>query len=208
MAIGTFAQLKAALAEWSDAGSQINAKLEDFVTMTTDGLNYGTEGMEPLRVREMVAVTSITPSSGACALPTDYLEYRRVVEEASIRRELKYIAPSVADQLYPDRAGGPACDFTIIGSSLYMFPVSSNDIELTYYQKIPALSDASPTNWLLTKHPALYLHGGLMQLGIYRRDDDLVNRSAQFVTSYAAGLRKTGERAEFARAGTRLRIAP
>lgn len=162
MAITNFATLKTALADWSDQGTSLDSYLEDFITLTTDGFNYGSQAMSPLRVREMVAVTSLAPTAGACTLPTDYLEYRRVVEEASIRRDLRYIAPTAVEQAYADRAGGLACDFTIIGSSLLMFPVSSNDIELTYYQKIPALSSGNTTNWLLTKHPTLYLHGGLM----------------------------------------------
>lgn len=208
MAIGTFSELKTAIAAWSDQGTALDSYLEDFITLTTDMFNFGTEGIEPLRIRDMLAVSSITPSSGACTLPSDYLEYRRVVEKASIRRELKYIAPSVAEQRYPDRAAGLSNDFTIIGGSLYMFPISTNDIELTYYQMIPDLSGSATTNWLLTKHPSLYLHGGLMQVGIFRNDDALTQRSAALVTSYMAGLRKTGERAEFARAGTRVRIAP
>jgi hypothetical protein len=208
MAIGTFAELKTALSDWSDQGTSLDSYLEDFITLTTDMFNFGSEAIRALRTRDMVAVTSLTPSSGACTLPTDYLEYRRVVEEASIRRELKHIAPSVPEQLYPDRAAGLANDFTIIGGSLYMFPVSSNDIELTYYQKIPALSVSNTTNWLLTKHPGLYLHGGLMQVGIFRNDDALVQRSAALITSLMAGMRRSGEMAEYARASTRLRIAP
>lgn len=208
MAITTFAQLKTALSDWSDQGTSLDSYLEDFITLTTDSFNFGAQGMEPLRVREMVAVTSLTPSSNVCTLPTDYLEYRRVVEKASIRRDLRYIAPTAVEQYYPDRASGLASDFTIIGSSLYMYPLSTNDIELTYYQKIPALSVSNTTNWLLTKHPTLYLHGGLMHLGMFRNDDALIQRSVAMVQSYMAGMRRSGEMAEYARAGTRLRQAP
>lgn len=208
MAITTFAQLKTALSDWSDQGTALDSYLEDFITLTTDAFNFGSQGMEPLRTREMLAVSSITPSSGACTIPSDYLEYRRVVEKASIRRELKYIAPTTVEQMYPDRASGLSCDFTIIGGSLYMFPVSTNDIELTYYQMIPDLSNSNTTNWLLTKHPTLYLHGGLMQVGIFRNDDTLVQRSVAMLQAYMAGMRRSGELAEYARAGTRVRIAP
>lgn len=208
MAITNFAQLKTALSDWSDQGTSLDSYLEDFITLTTDAFNFGAQGMEPLRVREMLTTDDLTPTDGACALPSDYLEYRRVVEKASIRRELKYIAPTTVEQMYPDRAGGLSNDYTIIGDSLYMFPVSSNDIELTYYQMIPDLSNSNTTNWLLTKHPTLYLHGGLMQVGLFRRNDALIQRSVAMLQSYMAGLRRTGELAEYARAGTRIRQAP
>lgn len=208
MAITTFAELKTALALWSDQGTALDSYMDDFVTLTTDMFNYGSEGMDPLRVREMVAVSSLTPVSGACTLPTDYLQYRRVVEEAGTRRDLSYIAPTTVEELYPSRQSGLANNFTIIGSTLYMYPVSSNDIELTYYQKIPALSVSNTTNWLLTKHPTLYLHGGLLQIGLFRNDDALTQRSSAALQSYMAGLRKSGELAEYARAGIRIRQAP
>lgn len=208
MAITTFAELKTALAAWSDQGTALDSYMDDFVTLTTDSFNYGTDAMDALRVRDMIAVSSLTPASSVCTLPTDYLQYRRVVEEAGTRRELTYIAPSVADELYPSRQSGLANNFTIIGSSLYMYPLSSNDIELTYYQKIPHLSISNTTNWLLTKHPTLYLHGGLMQVGLFRNDDALVQRSAAMMQTYMTGMRKSGEMAEYARASTRLRQAP
>lgn len=208
MAIGTLGELKAALRAWTDQGTSLDSYLDDFVRLTTDAFNFGSDAIPPLRVREMIEVTSLTPTSGVCTLPTDYLQYRRVVQEASIRRELRYIAPTVADQIYPDRGGGLACDFTIVGSDLQAFPVGDTDIELTYYQKIPAFANDAATNWLLTAHPTLYLHGGIMQIGLFRRNDDLISRSTGFLSSYMAGMRRSGEVSEFARGSTRLRQAP
>jgi hypothetical protein len=208
MAITTFSELKQALADWADVGTSLDNYLEDFITLTTDALNYGSEGMSALRMREMIEVTDLTPVSGVCTLPTDYLQYREVVELASTRRHLKYIPPSVVEQTYAYRPGGLARDFTIINGDLVMYPVSTNGIELTYYQKIPTLSDSAPTNWLLTKHPTVYLHGGLAQLALFRRDDPLLQRSASLLTSYMRGLERSGEASEFARSAVRLRQAP
>lgn len=150
MAISTYAELKTAVGDWL-ARSDLTSYTGDFVTLAEDYLN------KKVRHRKMVATTDLTPASGVCTLPTDYLEHIRVVEKASIRRELSYIAPQYADQRYPDRTAGLAQNFTLVGNNLRMFPVSSNDIELTYYQKIPALSDANTTNWLLSESPHLYL---------------------------------------------------
>jgi hypothetical protein len=209
MAITTFAELKTAILDWSDVNDAITTTAAgDFVTLSTHLFNHGAEDIAPLRMREMQAVELLTPDSGACALPDDYLQYRRVVEVSGTRRELAYIAPSTTDELYPSRQSGLANHFTIIGSSLYMFPVSTNDIELTYYQAIPDLSDDSPSNWLLEKHPSLYLQGGLYHLGLYRRDDDMASRSAAILKSLMAGVSRSGFTAEFARASTRLKLAP
>lgn len=152
MTISTYSELQTAAADWLSR-SDLTSFIPDAIMLFEDYAN------KKLRHRKMVATTDLAPASGVCTLPDDYLEHIRVVEKASIRRELSYITPQYADQRYPDRTGGLASQFTIVGSSLRMFPVSSNDHELTYYQKIPALTDANTTNWLLTEAPHLYLRG-------------------------------------------------
>ena len=201
-----YSQLKTALADWS-ARTDLTSYLTDFIDFATAGFNHGIpqSGIAPLRVREMETTEDLTPVSGVCTLPSDYLQYRRVVELASIRRELSYVTPSYSDQQYPDRAGGLACDFTIIGSSLYTFPVSENDIELTHFEKIPDLSDSATSNWLLAKHPSLYLHAGLLQVAMFTKDNNLFSRSAALVASMIDGLNATNELANYARAGTRMK---
>lgn len=203
-----YSELQAAIQGWAArSDADVVTETANFIAFSTDMFNHGipASGIAPLRVREMVTVASITPASGACALPSDYLQYRRVVEKASIRRELQYVVPSYTDQQYPDRASGLSCDFTIVGSSLYMFPVSTNDIELTYYAEIPDLSDVATTNWLLTKQPSLYLHAGLMQLAMFTKDNELLARSQAIVTSIIDGLNATDELANYARTGTRMK---
>lgn len=208
MTISTFSDLKTAIADWADVNDVSDTVLGDMVSLSTDLFNYGSDAFPALRMLEMNEVASLTNTDGACTLPTDYLQYRRVVEMMSIRRNLEYVACTTVEQFYADRASGLSNTFTIIGDTLYMYPVSSNTIELTYYQKIPHLSDSNTTNWLLTKHPGLYLHAGLYQLGLYRRDDALGQRSIAMINGLIRGLGRSNFSAEFARATTRLRIAP
>ncbi|PDT47329.1 hypothetical protein CO661_14195 [Sinorhizobium fredii] len=199
-----YSELQTALADWS-ARSDLTSYIPSFIEFSTAMFNHGQGGVKPLRVREMMAIEDLTPVSSVCTLPSDYLQYRRVVELASRRRDLQYVTPTYADQEYSDRASGLSSDFTIIGSSLYMFPLSSNDIELTYYEAIPNLSDINTTNWLLTKQPNLYLHAGLMQLAMFVKDNDLFSRSAALVTAVIDGLNSSDLMANYAKAGTRIK---
>lgn len=150
MAITTYAELKTALGAWLDR-SDLTDYLGDFITFAEGHINAS------LRHRKMVAVSDLTPASNVCTLPDDYLHYVRVVELASIRRELQHIAATAADQLYPSRPAGLACHFMIVGEELTALPLSANDVELTYFQKVPALSSANTSNWLLEDRPELYL---------------------------------------------------
>lgn len=202
-----YSDLQASVTNWAARSDSLTvAEVPNFIAFATDSFNHGIpeRTIAPLRVREMETTVDLTPASGVCTLPDDYLQYRRVVELASIRRELTYIAPSYADQQYPDRAGGLACNFTITGSSLYTFPVSEADIELLYYRTIPALSNDDTSNWLLAKLPALYLHASLYHLGMFTKDNELIQRSAAQVASMIDGLNMTGLLAVYARAGTRM----
>jgi hypothetical protein len=77
---------------------------------------------------------------------------------------------------------------------------------LVYYAKIPALSVSNTTNWLLQKMPALYLHGALMHLGMFNRDNELIQRSQAMVAAMIDGLNLTDTLGSYAKTGTRLRM--
>lgn len=204
MAITDYASLKESIADRVGRSDLTSASsvIDEFIRDTTDYLNNGADPMSdpPLRCREMEAVTDLTPSSGVCTLPSDYLEYRRVVEKVSPRRELTYITPDQAESLYPSRTAGLACSFTIIGSSLYTFPLASNDIELTHYQQIDNLDGGTTTNWLLTKAPQVYLRGCLMFAADYFRDDSEFAKQSALLRTLVSGLNGSNMLANYARA--------
>lgn len=200
MAITTYAELKAAFAAdgWF-LGRDLSTQVDEFIDLSEAYFNM------KLRCREMETSTDLTPTSNVCTLPNDYLEYKRVVELASIRRRLKYITEDAADEVYPSRESGLACHFMIVGSSLTALPLSSNDIELTYYQKIPALSDANTTNWLLTAHPGLYLHACRMYAAEFTGNENgEIEKEAAFVTRYIDGIQALDSRAKFGNASITL----
>lgn len=182
-----YSELQTALGDWS-LRTDLSAFFPTAIELATAMFNHGMADVKALRTRQMVTTVDLSPSSGVYTLPSDYLQYLRVVEKANPRRELDYISPSQADQIYPFQEAGLSQSFTIIGSSLLSYPVSSNDIALSYYQAIPDLSDSVTTNWLLTKQPSLYIHGSLLQVAMYARDDELAARSTAVVTALIDGL--------------------
>lgn len=198
MAITDLASLRTAAKEWADYDNISDERLNECVQLTTSVFNNGSGDIPALRMRDMEAVVTLTPDANyACALPSDYLQYRRVIATVVLRNPLEYITPFKVDELYPQHESGCPNYFTIIGSSLYMFPTTSSDIELTYYQKIADLQNDSDTNWLLTKAPSLYLHGTLLHLGLFSRDDALMQRSGSILASLVDGLRGTDMMSEY-----------
>jgi hypothetical protein len=165
MAITTYAQLQTAIASWL-ARSDLTATIPDFITLFESAAN------RRLRVRQMEAVASLTPSSGAAALPTDYLAWRRLTWTGANRVELAYVAPSYLQAAYPSASADTPRIFTIEGATLRIRPVDDTALELLYYQKIPALADGSPTNWLIATHPDLYLFGALAEAQMFAVDPE------------------------------------
>lgn len=199
MPITTYTQLQQAIAD-NLARSDLTSFLPDFVTMAENWLNYGSDNSEALRCREMEAVTSLPPTAGVCTLPSDYIEYRRVTEVAGVRRPLSFITPDMAEINYPSRSSGLGEKFTIIGSSLYTFPLVSNNVELVYYQALPPLA-SNTSNWLLAKSPSTYLRAALVQAAEFLKNDQEAAKQAQMAISLVAGLNRSDQMGKYARAG-------
>lgn len=199
MTISSYAELKTAIQNWFMDRADLAVFADEFIDLAEAYLNLN------LRCREMEAVTSLTPVANVCTLPADYIEQKRVVEKAATRRPLEFITEDVVDSYYPVRAGGPAQHFTIIGQTLTAYPLSASDIELTYYQALPALSGANPSNWLIAKLPNLYLHTCLMYAAEFAKDNDELARETAFVSQFMDMLAGANDRAKFGNAGMSLR---
>lgn len=160
----TYADLQTWLADHlarSDLAAQIPMFIRDAENMLNFGMDVPVHPVPPLRSREMLNVLPLTPDAdGICDLPADFLEYTRVVDAGSLRRRMSYITPDAADEMFPSGAAGTGQYFTIIGGNIYTYPKVSNDIELTFYELIPALADVG-SNWLLARNPTLYLYAAL-----------------------------------------------
>jgi len=186
MALDTYANLQAAVATWAwrTGDTDFTAAVPDMITMVEEVLNYGGEGIEPLRVRDMEMDDTITVTSGVGDLPPDYLQYRT----------LQYGTP--ARDL-------PSSEWSIVGDTIKTTRTDVSPLALGYYAKIPALSDANTTNWLLVRSPKVYLFGALIHAEAFMREDPRMATWGQLFTSALSGLRTSDGMSKFARATSR-----
>ena len=194
MAITDYAGLKSAIATWI-ARDDLTAYVADFIVFAEGYIN------SRLRVRQMEEVVSLSPTLGVFTLPTDYLQYRKLVMDNGTRYPLAYITPDAADMKYPTRPDGIPQHFTIIGSSLYTFPTTDADIELTYWQGIPALSDSNTTNWLLTLRPEAYLRLGCAFASEFIKSDNEAQKQLALADGIFAQMEADSHLANYSRAG-------
>ena len=166
--ITDYSSLKTTIATWMHR-SDLTAQIPDFIALAE--AKFSTD----LDARDMEArvVLTLTPGDAYLDLPADMLEMRRLMVLTNPTQTLKYATPDQIAADYPLDSQDKPLVFSVIGGKLQLAPVPDSDypIELTYKQRIPALYDANPTNWLLTKWPNAYLYGALCAAQPYIMND-------------------------------------
>jgi len=161
MAITNYSELQTSVMSWLSRTGDTNLTnlVPDFITLAEASFN------RILKTRQMETSDSLTPSSGLVTLPTDYLELRRIYIDTDTPIELEYLPPEQFYVKFPiltNSSISPSRYYTIEADQIRLSDeVTTNDIKILYYAKIPALSVSNTTNWLLTAHPDLYLAGAL-----------------------------------------------
>lgn len=198
MAISTYAELQTAVQNWLMGRTDIADFVPDFIALGSGHINA------ELRVRQMETTATLTPSGGAADLPDDFLELIYIAETVNPRRRLARITLGGSDDFYPSGASGLGSFYSITGSSLQTYPSASYPLELVYYAAPAALSDSSPSNWLLDARPELYLRASLMMAAEFVKDDEEAAKHKALVDMIIGQMRQQ-DMASRGRGGITLR---
>ena len=168
MALATYTDLKASVASWLHR-ADLTTLIPDLIALAESRLSAD------LDARPMESRTSLTATAGSAwvTLPADMLEMRRFTVQTDPVRVLNYSTPDQIAADFPVALAGVPAVFAVIGSQAQLAPVPDSDytLELTYQQRIPALSDSNTTNWLLTGFPNAYLYASLCEAAPWLQDD-------------------------------------
>lgn len=190
MALSTYADLKAAISSWVDReDADFAARVPDFIALCEQRLNFGGADGAGLRVAEMEKKALIAVVDGSALLPDDFLEPRMFRSTTHPFGSLDFQTPAQAAN----------------GAAYYAGSGSVATVELLYYAKIPALSDANPTNWLLTKAPGIYLYGSLLESAPFESDDARMQSWLALYSSAVAGLKQSDAGARWGLGRARVR---
>lgn len=142
---------------------------------------------------------TITLAGRFTDLPADYLEMARIAVEGP----LSIVTSDRMDALHESNpiASASPLYYAIAGDQIEAFPSSTADAEIRYYAKIPALSDAVPTNWLLDIAPDAYLYGSLIQSAPYLQEDARISTWASLHEAAINGVNADGRNGRY---GTKL----
>jgi hypothetical protein len=112
------------------------------------------------------------------------------------------VTPEYAASAYPTTANGFPQHFTIVGSTLTVYPSSSGTVTISYYRKIPALANGG--NWLLTAAPEIYLFGALVEASDFMRDPEELQKYAARFQAAVKALMAADVSARYSRAVARV----
>ena len=173
MALATYADLKAALANWAHRPSSgVGSNAETLDSIIADCVTLAEARIaRDLRLRGQIATATLTTVAGTqtVSLPSDWLETENITLMTSTPKNMVAITPEQMDSRFP--AGYASAEprfYSVIGSTMSLGPTpdAAYSISLDYYQRFAALSGSS-TNWLLTNHPGIYLSASLHELAMY-----------------------------------------
>jgi hypothetical protein len=99
------------------------------------------------------------------ALPTSYLSGRVFSLNTTPITPLEYLTPEMMDRLWAGSTSGKPLTYTIVGDNYHLGPAPDAvyTVEIIYYKQVDALSDAAPSNTMLTNNPDVYLYGALLE---------------------------------------------
>ena len=172
MAIGTFAQLKTAAANWLDR-SDLTDRIPEFIVLAEARFN------RILRIRDMETVsTAISTAAGTreYSLSTGFVQMKEFHLTTDPLTPLAYITPEMMTRLWAGSSKGKPEVFTIIADNVRLGPNPDAvyTTSMLYYKTFTALSDSATTNDMLTNNPDVYLYGTLLEAEPFIMNDQRV----------------------------------
>ena len=155
MTIQTYADLISAVdSETTFAG----APIEQCIQLAEEALR---PMLKHFRMEKSVTLT--VPANTSPDLPDDLQELRAILVDGQQVKPLSFHNRNT--DLY-------SRGYVITGSKIEIRPAPATEytVELSYYERLPALSNANPTNWLLTHFPTVYLRAASAQVYHWLKD--------------------------------------
>lgn len=168
MAIGTFGELKTAVANWLTR-PELTARVSEFVALGEARL------FTDLRVREMEATATIstTASQRADPLPTRFVQARGLYITGSPSVRLEYRSIPEYWSIYADFTEAKPSYFTISAENFVWgaVPDAVYSIIVEHYARMAAFSADGDTNAIIARWPNLYLYTALLESAPFLGND-------------------------------------
>jgi len=162
MAISTYTELKASIANWLNRSDLSDEIADDFIKLTEADFNA------KLRIRQMEQIDTVTINAETVSVPTGFISVRSFyILSSSTKYPLEYITPHNMFEIRGGSRSGRPRSYTIEADNeteQFRFgpsPDTTYTGYLSYYKNFEALGSSNDSNYILDKHPGIYLYGSL-----------------------------------------------
>jgi|TARA_R100000656_G_scaffold82451_1_gene60326 hypothetical protein len=188
MAISNYSELNTAVANWLDR-DDLTDRIPEFISLCEARFN------RVLRIRAMETLdTSVSTVAGTktIALPTGYVQMRDIHLNTSPIVQLQYVSPEIMNRIHAGSDVGKPDVYTIIGNNISLGPTPSAayEVSMLYYKTFDAITGLSPTNWVITNAPDIYLYGTLLEAEPFLMNDARVQLWATALTQSINNLQE------------------
>lgn len=179
---GTYSGLKDSIAAFLHR-TDLTSTIPDLVVLAEERI------ARDLRLRSQVVAATLATTAGAQAanLPSGWLEFENVTLTGNPDTQLTYVNIQHLDTKYPGNSyTGQPVVYSIEGSQILFGPTPDSvySVPVLYYKRFDPLA-TTPTNWLLSNHPSIYLFATLAEAAPYTIDD---NRATMWEAKYAKAV--------------------
>ena len=190
MAVSTYTELKASIANWLNRSDLSDEIADDFIKLTEADFNA------KLRIRQMEQIDTITIDSETETVPSGFISVRSFyLLLSSVKYPLEYITPHNLFEIRGGSRSGRPRSYTIEADNeteQFRFgpsPDTSYTGYLSYYKNIEALSSSNASNPILDKHPGIYLYGSLYHAANFLGGMD-PDQKQNFLQMYIAAMER------------------
>lgn len=201
--LDTYTGLKFAIADWLDR-PDLDDIIPQFIEMAEAQMS------RDIRHYEMENRATADVDGQYLQRPSDWVETIRLHITSGGTRNLQLLsAAAMADKRQGvENATGEPKYYRHVERGFEVFPTADGtyEVELLYYQKIPALTSSNADNWLLLSHPDVYLYGSLIHAAPYIKDDQRAATWAQLYSAALARVNESGSSASQSGTGLTLKV--
>jgi hypothetical protein len=186
--ITNYATLQSTIADYLNR-ADLTSQIQTFIQFAEADLNTR------LRDRQMIVRAEATSDEEYVQLPSDWLEALNLQLVGGMS-PLRYITLDESDIVNSTRALTSPSFYSLMNGAIELVPPPAHDvdIEMVYYGKIPSLTDAAPSNWLLVKAPDVYLYGALTHAAPFLMDDARMQTFGQIYLARVQSLQDESQK--------------
>lgn len=171
MSLANYGELRREIANWL-MRPDLETVIPSFIAMAESAVN------RTVRAQDMVTRSQATLTENFTRLPDDWQEAWNI--QIAGGKPLQYLPPAEMDaqrtlrREHAKAEQGTPEFYSIIGNTIELLPAPPTTgvvLEMIYFASVPPMTSDTAQNWLLRRHPDIYVYGALIHSAPFLVDD-------------------------------------